>query len=99
MVNWKRFLVMFAAVGIVEAAGLASSPQSWRALDKRVSERCAQVSQLRKVHIQPEKVSFSDSIAIELRMLVGTNVKGRKVSMHCAYNRRTGVAEVQEASR
>jgi hypothetical protein len=78
-------------------AATASSPQAWADLDRRVGRACIAVSGLAYPEILTRKISYSDPIGVEVRMLRGKDEKGRFKRLLCAYNRASGRAEVQEA--
>lgn len=79
------------------APAVASSPESWAAMDKRVTRACIAMSGLARPQVMAKKMSFSDTIGIEARMIRGTDDRGRMQRKLCAFNRRTGRTEVQDA--
>lgn len=77
-----------------------SSDQAWAQLDKRVKGACIAMSGLQYPVVSATPIRFSDAIGVEARLVRGYNVvNGRRVGKRllCAYNRRNGRAEVQEA--
>ena len=80
----------------IPASTSASTPEAWAQLDQRVVRACIAMSGLSRPQVLARKISFSDTIGIEVRMLRGVErgVMQRKL---CAYNRRTGRTEVQDA--
>lgn len=78
----------------------ASTPQAWAALDTRSAAECSRVSGL----IGPKvgaPVRFSDQFRFDVRVVTGvaprSHMDGASVTMLCAFDRRTGKAEVVEA--
>lgn len=82
---------------LAPASTLASTPQAWANLDQRVGRACIAMSGLARPEILARKISFSDPIGVEVRMVRGTDPRGRFKRLLCAYNRKSGRAEVQEA--
>jgi hypothetical protein len=80
----------------IPASTSASTPEAWAQLDQRVVRACIAMSGLSRPQVLARKVSYSDVIGVEVRMLRGVErgVMQRKL---CAYNRRTGRTEVQDA--
>lgn len=76
---------------------MASSPDAWAALDQRVVRACIAMSGLARPQVLKKRISYSDVIGIEVRMIRGTDNKGRMQRLLCAYNRSSGRTEVQEA--
>jgi hypothetical protein len=90
-----RILTLFPAVLLATAAS-ASSPAAWNQMNQRVNRACVAMSGLARPELIAAQISFSDAIGTEVRMLRG--MQGRQVKrVLCAYNRRTGRAEVQDA--
>ena len=86
----------FLAAAILPMAASASTPDSWAQLDQRVVRACIAMSGLSRPEVLARKISFSDVIGIEVRMMRGVE-KGRMQRKLCAYNRGTGRTEVQDA--
>lgn len=74
----------------------ASTPASWAQLDRNVVRACIAMSGLSRPEVLSRKISYSDVIGIEVRMVRGIE-NGRMQRKLCAYNRRTGRTEVQDA--
>jgi len=94
-----RYLVRVAALGLLSSLAVSSSastPDSWAQLDQRVVRACIAMSGLSRPEVLQRKISYSDPIGIEVRMLRGYE-NGRMHRKLCAYNRRNGRAEVQDA--
>ena len=84
------------AAAVLPLSASASTPDSWAQLDQRVVSACIAMSGLSRPEVLARKISYSDVIGIEMRMIRGVE-KGRMQRMLCAYNRRTGRTEVQDA--
>ena len=82
--------------GFVPLSASASTPASWVQLDQNVVRACIAMSGLSRPEVLSRKISYSDVIGIEVRMVRGVE-KGRMQRKLCAYNRRTGRTEVQDA--
>lgn len=92
-------MIIVTAVSLAAAAPVqASSPAAWAQLDQRVNRACIAMSGLARPQILATKISFSDAIGVEARMLRGFDKGGRMKRLLCAFNRRSGRTEVQEAS-
>jgi hypothetical protein len=75
----------------------ASTPAAWNQMNTRVNRACVAMSGLARPVLLAKKISFSDSIGTEIRMLRGTDKHGRIKRLLCAYNRLTSRTEVQDA--
>lgn len=76
----------------------ASTPGEWAALDQRVKRACIAMSGLSRPQLLAQKISFSDAIGIEIRMIRGTDSRGRYHRRLCAYNRASRRTEVEDAA-
>lgn len=90
------------SIAIVVAAGsatlaYASSPESWANLDTRVNRACIAMSGLARPQVLGQKISFSDAIGVEVRMIRGYDNRNRFHRKLCAFNRRTSRTEVEDA--
>lgn len=83
------------AVTALAASAHASTPGEWSAMDKRANRACVAMSGLARPELLAKKISFSDTIGTEVRMIRGADKRGRMQRLLCAYNRKTGRAEVQ----
>jgi heat shock protein HslJ len=94
-----RIAVLTSLVGI-GGASVASTPQDWAALDARSAGICSHVSGLLEPQVGAP-VRFSDAVGIDVRVVTGTAPQPRAddapVAMLCAFDRRSGKAEVVEA--
>jgi hypothetical protein len=93
-----RTIIVTAVLLVAGSPVLASSPQAWAQMDRRVNRACIAMSGLARPQVLGTKISFSDVIGVEARMIRGVDNRGRMKRLLCAYNRRTGRTEVQEAS-
>ena len=75
----------------------ASTADSWKQFDQRSGRACLAMSGLARPELLASKNSFSDVIGIDLRMIRGRDAKGHMKQLLCAYNRRSGRVEVQDA--
>lgn len=82
---------------LLPAALTASTPGSWQQLDRNSGRACLAMSGLARPELLAAKNSFSDVIGIDVRMIRGRNNHGLMKRLLCAYNRRTGRTEVQDA--
>ena len=87
---------LLATALAIPTSSSASTPDAWAQLDRRVVRACIAMSGLSRPEVLARKVSYSDVIGIEVRMLRGVE-RGRMQRKLCAYNRRTGRTEVQDA--
>ena len=76
----------------------ASTPASWDQLDRRSGRACLAMSGLARPELLAAKNRFSDVIGIDLRMVRGRDAKNQPKRLLCAYDRRTGRVEVQDAA-
>lgn len=90
--------IALSAVAILAALpAQASTPAAWNQMNQRVNRACVAMSGLARPELIAARISFSDTIGTEVRMLRGMDNRGRMKRLLCAYNRRTGRTEVQEA--
>ena len=79
------------------SAATASTPAAWNQMNTRVNRACVAMSGLARPMLLAKKISFSDAIGTEVRMIRGTDKQGRVKRLLCAYNRSTSRTEVQDA--
>lgn len=89
-------LATSVAAMILSASAGASTPESWANMDQRVNRACIAMSGLSRPQVLAQKVSFSDAIGTEMRMIRGTDSRGRFHRMICAFNRKTSRTEVKD---
>ncbi|MEP6786394.1 MAG: hypothetical protein ABI898_11720 [Sphingomonadales bacterium] len=90
-------IVTVAALGLMATSASASTPAAWNQMNQRVNRACIAMSGLSRPQLLAKKISFSDTIGTEVRMIRGADKRGRMQRLLCAYNRKSGRAEVQEA--
>ncbi len=88
--------LMACAVALIGTAATASTPQAWDQMNQRVNRACVAMSGLSRPELLAKKISFSDTIGTEIRMIRGADKRNRMKRLLCAYNRSTGRAEIQE---
>ena len=93
----RLILTGMVALALLPAAASASTPQAWADLDKRVTRACIAMSGLATPQVLAEKVSTSDAIGVEVRMIRGYDSKKVFHRQICVVNRRTSRTEVHEA--
>jgi heat shock protein HslJ len=93
-------IVAFALLAGTCGASVAATPQAWADLDVRSVAGCARASGLLEPKVGTP-VRFSDQIGFDVRVVTGaapqSHMGGAPVTMLCAFDRRTGQAEVVEA--
>ncbi len=92
----KRLYKLALVFTVLLSANLsASTPESWKHTDQQSGRACLAMSGLARPELLASKNSFSDVIGIDLRMIRGHDAKGHLKRLLCAYNRRSGRAEIQ----
>jgi len=91
-----RVLLTLSVLVSLSGTAQASSPAAWSAMDQRVNRACVAMSGLSRPFLLAKKISFSDTLGVEIRQLRGLDSKGRMKRLLCAYNRKNGRAEIQE---
>jgi heat shock protein HslJ len=94
---------LFAGVALFGGtlgSGLASTPQAWAEMDAQSRVACAQASGLHESKVGAP-IRFGDSIGIDVRVVTGIAAQphpdATPMTVVCAFDRRTGKAEVVEA--
>ena len=82
---------------LLGSGAAASTPTAWKQMNTRVNRACVAMSGLARPVLLAKKISFSDVIGTEIRMIYGSDKAGRTKRLLCAYNRSTGRTEVQDA--
>lgn len=95
-----KALTACALLPLIIVAGSASAltPGEWAAMNQRVNRACIAMSGLSRPQVLAQKVSFSDAIGTEVRMIRGTDSHGRYHRKLCAYNLSSHRTEVQDAA-
>lgn len=90
------FTLLAGATG----SSLASTPQVWAGTDVKSAAACSQGSGLIEQEVGAP-IRFGDAIGIDVRVVTGIapqpHMNGAPMTMVCAFDRRTGQAEVVEA--
>lgn len=94
----RPYLFCALAVAGFASSANASTSESWANLNTRVNRACIAMSGLARPEVLKSKVSFSDAIGTEIRMIRGTDDRGRFHRKLCAFNRKTSRTEVQDAA-
>jgi hypothetical protein len=98
----KTTMALIAAVTAVTGlTGSAAPAQSnYTRLDKAEIEACIKASGLIKATVSPTRITFSDDVGYDVRLVSGTHpqkyMRRAKGRMMCVYRRSTGKAEAQE---
>lgn len=89
---------MIVTVTLIAVAGSAqaSTPAAWDAMNQRANRACIAMSGLARPELLAKKISFSDVIGVEVRMVRGIDRRGQMKRLLCAYNRSSGRTEIQE---
>jgi heat shock protein HslJ len=105
-VNLQRFssvlscVAAFALFAGATGSSRASTPQAWAEADAKSMSACARESGLSESKVGAP-IRFSDATGIDVRVVTGIapqpHLNGASVTMLCAFDRRTGRAEVVEA--
>ncbi len=85
------------SIALGAAPSIASTPASWAKLQKQVAGACLAMSGLARPELLAQRISFSDVIPVEARMIRGYDNAERYKRLICLYDRRTGRTEVQSA--
>jgi heat shock protein HslJ len=84
---------------LLAAPAAASTPASFRALDRASAAACIRASGLADAEVGPP-IRFSDRMLMDARSVTGRarqpHMTGARLTMLCLYNRRTRVAEAVE---
>lgn len=91
----KLAILVMALTTASMASG--STPAAWDKMNLRVNRACVAMSGLARPVLLARKISFSDVIGTEVRMIRGVDKEGRTKRLLCAFNRSTGRTEVQDA--
>ena len=89
-------LAALALAGFATASS-ASTSESWANLDRSVNRACIAMSGLARPEILKKKISTSDAVGVEIRMLRGTDDRGRFHRKICIRDRQTSRTEVHDA--
>lgn len=90
-------IIIAALLVATSAPALASTTAAWSQMGKRANRACVAMSGLARAQLLASKLSYSDAIGVEARLIRSTDPRGRMKRLICLYNRSSGRAEVQEA--
>lgn len=90
-------LIVMAALVALTTGAQASTPAEWNQMNQRANRACVTMSGLSRPVLLAKRISFSDTIGVEIRQIRGIDRRGRMQRILCAYDRASGRAEVQEA--
>ena len=92
-----KTLIAGVALILVATGAQASAPGEFEKMNIRANRACVAMSGLARPELLAKKISFSDVIGTEVRMIRGTDKRGRMQRLLCAFNRSTGRTEIQPA--
>ena len=90
-------MLVFVGMAVIASTAQASTPAAWDQMNQRANRACVAMSGLARPQLLAQRISFSDTIGVEMRQLRGLDNRGRMKRLLCAYNRTSGRAEIQEA--
>ncbi len=94
----KTFAIFASVTGLaMTAAAGASTPGSWANLDTRVNRACIAMSGLARPSVLAQKVSTSDALGVEIRMIRGYDSRNRFHRKICIFRRSNSRTEVHDA--
>jgi len=80
---------------LIASSAHASAPGEFEAMNRRANRACIAMSGLARPELLASRISFSDTIGTEIRMIRGLDRRGRMQRLLCAYDRASGRAEIQ----
>ena len=92
-----RRIVPVAGLLMIAGAASASSPDAWANLDVRVNRACIAMSGLSRPQVLAHKISTSDAVGVEVRLVRGYDSRNRFHRKICVFNRKNSRSEVQDA--
>ena len=88
-------------VALCAGAAQAATPESYAALEAKVSAACSKASGFDKALVSPRTIRFSDQAGVDARLVTGIypqpHMKRAQGLMLCLYDRKSGRVEVQDA--
>lgn len=90
-------IVPLAAVLAIAASASASSPAAWANLNTRVNRSCIAMSGLARPEVLAQKISTSDAVGVEVRLIRGYDDRKRFHRKICVFNRSNSRTEVHDA--
>jgi len=85
------------AIATTATTASASSPDAWANLNTRVTRACIAMSGIARPQVLAQKISTSDAVGVEIRLVRGTDNRGRLQRKICVFNRRNSRTEVHDA--
>ncbi|MCW3798312.1 hypothetical protein OMW55_10910 [Sphingomonas sp. BN140010] len=89
--------VLALSVTLAASAATASTPEAWAQMNKRAARACVAESGLARPQLLAARLSYTDEVPVEVRLIRGNDRQGRMQRLVCVYDRRTGRAQVQPA--
>jgi hypothetical protein len=89
-------ILIAVSVLMLTSVAQASTTQAWTQMNQRANRACVAMAGLARPVLLAKRISFSDTIGVEIRQIRGTDKRGRPTRLLCAYDRASGRAEVQE---
>lgn len=90
-------VIALCAAAISATAG-ASTPEAWANLETRVNRACIAMSGIARPEVLKQKISTSDTIGVEIRLIRGYDNRRRFLRKICVFDRRTSRTEVHDAA-
>lgn len=91
----KLSLATALILGLLAPPVQASAPGEFEKMNRRANRACVAMSGLARPELLASRISFSDTIGTEIRMIRGLDRQGRMQRLLCAYDRASGRAEIQ----
>ena len=95
--QFPAFKTLIVSVAISSAAG-ASAPSAWANLNTRVNRACIAMSDLATPQVLAQRISTSDAVGVEIRLLRGRDSRNRFHRKICVFNRSNSRTEVHDAA-
>ena len=94
----KKYAMLAGSLGLsLAAAAYASTSESWANLDTRVNRACIAMSGLARPTVLARKISTSDALGVEVRMVRGYDDRNRFQRKICVFRRSNSRTEVHDA--
>ena len=90
------FAVGFVGL-VLGTAVYASTAESWANMDTRVNRACLAMSGLARPSVLARKISTSDTLGVEIRMLRGYDDNNKFQRKVCVFKRSNSRTEVHDA--
>lgn len=96
MITCSKLMILAGAAALTSPLR-ASTPGSWAQVNQRANRACVAMSGLARPQLLGARISYSDAIPVEARMIRGFDKRGQFKRLICLFDRRTSRTEVQEA--